>query len=588
MRFWFTAYLFIQAGFFVKAEGQQTLHGHVPAAVARLGLKPIGRLSEAVRLKLAIGLPLRNKEELNSLFKQIYNPGSSKYHHYLTSAQFTEEFGPAESDYQAVKNFVEMNGLTVTATHQNRAILDVSGTVADIEKAFQITIYVYHHPAENRTFFAPDIEPSVNTNVPVSDINGLNNYSVPHPNLHKQSSLTASGSAPYSSYHGRDFRNAYIPDDTLSGYGQSVGLVEFDGYYLNDIQNYESQAGLPQVPIQNILIDDATGIPNADTNWVAEVSLDIELAISMAPNLARVCVFEGNKFYDILDSMVARSDIKQFSCSWLWTPGFLSTSTMDNFFLQMAVQGQSFFAASGDGDAIVGGLWGPTDDTLITIVGGTTLTMNGNGISYNSEKVWDWGYDPPGWDGNGYWGSSGGVSTSTSIPTWQQNINMSSNGGSTTMRNIPDVAMTADGIWVNYMNGLYGIFGGTSCAAPLWAGFIALVNQKAIVSGAPPVGFINPAIYSIAQSSSYAADFHDITAGNNAWPGSSNNFSAVAGYDLCTGLGSPAGRALINDLTLYPSITSISPAVVNRLQTLNDTITGSGFTNGSTSVSFGP
>ncbi len=92
------------------------------------------------------------------------------------------------------------------------------------------------------------------------------------------------------------------------------------------------------------------------------------------------------------------------------------------------------------------------------------------------------------------------------------------------------------------------VFGGTSCAAPLWAGFMALVNQQAAASGKPGVGFINPAIYAIAAGSSYAACFHDVTTGNNTWSGSPNSFYATNGYDLCTGLGTPAGQNLINAL----------------------------------------
>ena len=116
---------------------------------------------------------------------------------------------------------------------------------------------------------------------------------------------------------------------------------------------------------------------------------------------------------------------------------------MENAFQTMVTQGQSFFLASGDGDAFTGALMGPDDDTNITTVGGTTLTMNGSGARMPRMRF---ELDKPAWwySGNGYWGSSGGISTRNSIPIWQQGISMSSNGGSTTMRNVPDVAMTAN------------------------------------------------------------------------------------------------------------------------------------------------
>src|SRR5438105_2209317 len=214
----------------------------------------------------------------------------------------------------------------------------------------------------------------------------------------------------------------------------------------------------------------------------------------------------------------------------------------------MVAQGQSFFNASGDSDAFLPGevddpgFFGtPSASPNITQVGGTTLSTSGPRGSWTSETVWNFG------DGSG---SSGGISTYYSIPVWQQGISMSANLGSTSHRNIPDVALTADNVFV-IADGGYGYtgVGGTSVAAPLWAGFTALVNQQAASSGSPSVGFLNPALYAIGKGSSYSADFHDIKTGNNKWSGSPNLFPAVAGYDLCTGWGTPVGQNLINALT---------------------------------------
>ena len=116
------------------------------------------------------------------------------------------------------------------------------------------------------------------------------------------------------------------------------------------------------------------------------------------------------------------------------------------------------------------------------------------------------------------------------------------------MRNIPDVALTADDVFVDYNNGTNGGFGGTSCAAPLWAGFCALVNQQSVAVSGTTVGFLNPALYAIADGTNYTDCFHDITTGNNIGTGTPGLFYAVAGYDLCTGLGTPNGTNLINAL----------------------------------------
>jgi len=189
----------------------------------------------------------------------------------------------------------------------------------------------------------------------------------------------------------------------------------------------------------------------------------------------------------------------------------------------------------------------PSDSPHITLVGGTTLTT-GPSASYTSETVWNWGIEfGSTYDGIG---SSGGISTSYKIPSWQTNVSMVLNGGSTTLRNVPDVALTGDHVWVIFGAGQAGWFGGTSCAAPLWAGFTALINQQAMTNGLSSVGFLNPALYNIASGPNYTNCFHDITTGNNEWSGSPALFSAVSGYDLATGLGTPNGTNLINAILL--------------------------------------
>src|ERR1017187_6479726 len=328
-------------------------------------------------------------------------------------------------------------------------------------------------------------------------------------------------------------------------------------------------AALPNVPIQVVLLDGFNGIPvTSDPDGIAEASLDIEMAISMAPGLSNVVVFDAGPnngvLNDILNAMAAKPQVKQFSSSWIgWSP----SATSDNIFKQMALQGQSFFEACGDGDSWVNNVlldvygstisW-PASDPYVTSVGGTSLMMNGLGASYASERVWNDGNTPPGWDGSGYVGSGGGISASYSIPSWQQGLDMSANRGSSTMRNFPDVAMVAENFVIAANGSTSTGWWGTSFAAPLWAGFMALVNQEAVANGQPAVGFLNPALYALGQSADYTNNFHDITVGNNATPTSGGLFPAVPGYDLCTGWGSPKGSNLIHSLAL-PQRLGIAP-----------------------------
>jgi hypothetical protein len=552
----------------VFGAGWKSLHGHVPSVVSNLTAK--GLLPATNQLNLAIGLPLRDVPGLDAFLAQLYDPASPNFRQFLTPEEFTARFGPTEQDYEAVKNFARTNGLAVTTTYSNRLVLDVAGSAAAVEKAFHITLRTYRDPARARDFYAPDTEPLVDAALPVVDVQGVSDFSRPQPRLHRMNALAAnaianSGSAPdgSGSYFGNDFRNAYVPGTTLTGAGQAVGLFEADGFYSKDIAAYAAAAGngRTNIAIQTVLLDGFSGVPTPGAySGSPEVSLDIEMAMAIAPGLAKIVVFEGspNNFApnDILNSMLASSaTVKNLSCSWGWSGG--PNTTTGSIFTNMAAVGQSFFNAAGDSDAFTTGASSangvdnpslantPSSSPIITVVGGTTLTMNGNGASYASETVWNWGYNS---SAGRYVGSSGGISSYFSIPSWQTNINMAARGGSAKQRNIPDVALTADNVFVDYGNGSRAYFGGTSCAAPLWAGFTALANQQAAAGGKPGVGFINPAIYAIAAGSSYAACFHDVTTGNNTWSGSPNSFYATNGYDLCTGLGTPAGQNLINAL----------------------------------------
>ena len=553
-----------------RAAGSKILPGHVPPILTRLSA--FGSLPSSNHLNLAIGLPLRKAPELAAFLDRLYDPASPDYRHYLTPDQFTEQFGPTPEDYQAVTAFARQNNLLVSRTHGNRLVLDVNGSVADIQRAFHVTLKVYHHPTEARDFYAPDAEPSVEANLPVADISGLDNLCPPQPKSLRHIDPAArtqvaprTGSGPAGTFWGNDFRAAYLPGVALTGTGQNLGLVEFSGYYASDITAYESKAGLPAVPLQNVSVDNDPGAPTK--NGDIEVSTDIEMAIAMAPGLAKIYVFDAGPYgsqYDVLEAMVASNNISQFSCSWGWAGG--PTNTIDGIFEEMMAQGQSFFSAAGDSDAFTLGatsangvdnpslLNAPASSPYITQVGGTSLSTTGPGGTWSGETVWNWGFD------NGsYVGTSGGISSYYAIPAWQASVSMSANGGSASFRNIPDVAANADNVYITYNNGGSTTNeGGTSCAAPLWAALAALINEQAKAAGRPAIGFINPAIYTLGRSAGYAASFHDITTGDNTSGDSPGNYHAVAGYDLCTGWGTPAGQNLINAIAGFEALT-LSP-----------------------------
>lgn len=522
------------------------------------GLQPLGGLPPDRPMRLTIGLPLRHTNELAGLLARIYNPSDPLYRHFLTPQQFAARFSPTLSQYESVMSFARQNGFEIADTCSNRMLIDIRGRTSDVERTFNVHLFRYRHPTEPREFFAPNRPPAIPLDLPIVDIGGLSNYGLPHPRIRPaQTAAPKTGSASGGGYLGGDFRAAYTPGVPLNGAGQAVGLVEFGGFYTNDILRYDQDASQAQVPLQTVLIDGFSGISSNTTNNV-EVSIDIEAVEAMAPGLSNILIYEAsptNSPNDILNRMVEDNAAAQLSCSWGWSGG--PSATTDQIFQQMAAQGQSFFCASGDDDAYPPGAVdnpsdnnAPADSPYLTVVGGTTLATTGPAGSWQSEMVWNWG---------GGEGSGGGISSYYPIPSWQQGISMQNNGGSTSWRNIPDVSLTADNIYAVYNNGLSGTVGGTSCATALWAGFMALVNQQAATLGQPRIGFLNPAIYLIGAGENYSAGFHDIVTGNNFSPSSPTSFAAVTGYDLCTGWGTPAGYNLIAALTAPADPLQISP-----------------------------
>jgi subtilase family serine protease len=350
---------------------------------------------------------------LEELLGQIYDPRSTNFHRFLTTQEFTARFGPTEEDYRALMEFAAANGLAVAGTHPNRLVLDVEGSAANVEHAFRVTLRTYRHPSEPRDFFAPDAEPSVPSGLAVADIWGLTDYGLPRPLAHpvgpsKPSLQNYNGSGPDGFYRGADFRNAYAPGTGLTGSGQTAAVVEFDGYYAADIVSYENRSGYGQVPLETVLLDKVSGTPgySGSTNAVAEVSLDIELVIAMAPGLSTLIVYEGISPYDVFNRIATDNSAKQVSCCWSWSVGPTYNwgrfrGTLDSQLAEMAAQGQAFFQASGDADAYTGSQalsTGagpiPVDSVYVASVGGTTLSMSGAGGAWSAETVWNSGRTP--------------------------------------------------------------------------------------------------------------------------------------------------------------------------------------------------
>ena len=328
---------------------------------------------------------------------------------------------------------------------------------------------------------------------------------------------------------------------SANGSNQVIALFELGAYLASDITEYANYFGLPSPKLTNILVDGGSG-----SAIDAEVTLDIELAIALAPQ-SQIYVYEGpNSNQGVLDTYnrIATDNLaKQVSTSWGMSESLENAQYLQAesaIFLQMAAHGQTIYAAAGDSGAyddyptLTLEVDDPASQPYVVGVGGTRLTVNSTSGAYSNESVWNNG------QGNGAGG--GGVSTAWPLPSWQTNISTVS---SKTHRNVPDVALNADpntGYSI-YYNGQWTTYGGTSCAAPLWAAFTACINQERLATQKPALGFANPLLYTIGTGSSYSANFHDVTSGNNL------HYAAGPGYDNASGWGSFNGANLFASLT---------------------------------------
>jgi subtilase family serine protease len=569
------------SGATIAAQAQQPLlTRHVRDVVANGQAPAVGHLSATRSMRLVLALPLRDRTGLENFLRDAYDPTSASYRKFLTVEQFTERFGPSQEDYDSLIQFAKSSGLTVVETSRNRVNLTVTGSVGTIERALHVNMVVYQHPTESRTFFAPDREPSTDTGMQLWAIGGLDTYSRPKPMYHRVDSNGVSaegvhsnatiGSGPSASFLGSDMRAAYYVDGnasaTLTGAGQSLGLFEFLGTDLTDLTTYyKNVSQTNNVPVTLKSVDTQNTLCKEPSCDDTEQTLDMTQSLGMAPGMSSLVMWigtgglSGQTLDDagILNGMATASPLNaQLSCSWAWTPA--DPTTDDVYFLEFAAQGQNFFTASGDDGSWAHAefVW-PADSVYVTSVGGTDLDTSSAAGPWKSETGWS--------DGGG------GISPDDfPIPSWQVAAAAGCSKCSQKYRNGPDVSANANFtfyVCADQTTCSANLYGGTSFATPMWAGYLALANEQYLSNGATStLGFINPALYAIYAGSSYDTDFHDITSGGNT-------YGATVGYDLATGLGSPNGNNLINalapvsesfSLTAKPKALSLAPGKIGK------------------------
>ena len=620
----------VLAGAALAAAGGSTPRGRVRVGSTTplpAGARITGTTAPSTSLRLTIALEPQDASALSNYATGVSTPGSALFRHYLTVPQFADRFGATDAHIAAVESALRAARLKVGTVTANKLTIPVTGTAAQIESAFSVSL-AQVKLASGRVAYANEQAPALPATISkyVQGVIGLNDLTVDEPqgltvghHVRLASSTRApraigNGPAPCSSATttGQDF-SAYTADEIAGAYGfsdyyaagdegagQTVAVFEEEPYQTPDISSYQTCYST-SASISNIDVDGGPGDFITDDT---EAALDIEQIIGLAPE-ANILVYQGPPSEivpaspaDILTAMVSQDRAKVLSSSWGACEAQTDSAVIssENTTLQeAAAQGQSFFISSGDSGSTdcyqtTRGTEGqdtslsvidPGGQRFATAVGGTAMgeVVNVDGTpfwelptdgSYPGEFVWNDGI-PDGSVGDQASASGGGVSSLWQMPSYQTTAakslgvissDSSQSCGGQFCRQVPDVSADADpnSGYVVFAQARFGVVGGTSAAAPLWAAFTALANASSACRGLT-VGFENPALYQLAGSA-FAANFHDVTAadaspftgeaGNDAFdaaglPNSDNphNLYPLAnGYDMATGLGSPIGNVL--------------------------------------------
>lgn len=461
----------------------------------------------------------------------------------MSREEFAARFGADPTDIRRVAEFARQAGLTVVDASEARRSVVLSGTVAQFAAAFDVQLNLYAHPdgGSFRGRQGPVRIPADLQDV-VEGVFGLDDRPQAMPRLRRLAVADAASPAPTSFTPDTVARLYNFPTD-VTGAGECVAIVELGGgSRSSDLKAYFHQLGIPAPKVVSVLIDHAHNRPDGPDGADGEVMLDIEVVGAVAPGATIAVYFAPNTDQGFLDAVsTAVHDATHrpsvVSISWggpevTWTGAAMNA--MDQAFQAAAAMGVSVFCASGDNganDFPAGAQHQPGNHVDFPAssphaigCGGTRITVAGGRVT--QEVVWN---------DDGHGATGGGYGTVFPRPDWQ----------STTVpdqgRGVPDVAGNASPVsgYVVRVDGRSAVIGGTSAVAPLWAGLTALINQKRGTA----VGFIAPRLHSLIGTPA----LRDVTDGNN------DGFPAGAGWDPCTGAGSPDGEALAGAFSAPPS-----------------------------------
>ncbi len=472
---------------------------------------------------------------------------------HLSREEFAAAHGADPADLEKVEEFAHEHGLDVVEVNAAQRRLVVSGTVAAFSAAFGVSLATYEHPGGTYRGRVGHVQVPEDLAPIIQAVMGLDNRPQAQPHFRffgEGGGAVRPLAAGTISYTPPQLARLYDFPAGLDGSGQCIAIIELGGgYRLTDLKNYFHQLGTALPKINSRSVDGGHNRPSTPDSADGEVMLDIEVAGAVAPGAKIVVYFAPNTdagFHDAIISAIHDTINKPsvISISWgspesQWTSQAMQA--MDQAFQDAAGVGVTICVASGDN----GSADGQTDSLLHAdfpasspyALGCGGSRLDGSGTTINNEVVWN--------EGQNGGATGGGISDVFDRPAWQAGANVppSANPGGRIGRGVPDVAGNADpdtGYQV-LVDGQQFVIGGTSAVAPLWAGLIALLNQKV----GHAVGYLNPVLYALPGS---AGAFRDITTGNNDISGKNGPYPAGTGWDACTGWGSPDGAKLLKAL----------------------------------------
>ena len=594
-----------------------TLNGNRPPLAT--AANDIGAVDDALRLErliLVLKPDANQSAALEAFLVSVRDHASPHFGQWMTGKDFARHFGVADADMAIVSQWLIRHGFTIDEIPTGGRAIVFSGTVASIRATFHTEIHRYlyqgaHHLANAGDPQIPgELAAVVDGLVSLHDFHSrpLNTRQTANPDY-------TNGSTHYLAP--ADFQTIYdlspLSAQAINGSGRSIAILGRSNVNVSDIQTFRSSMNLPTNPPEIIVNGSDPGLVSGDEG---ESDLDLEWSGAVAPaatikfvtsmTTATTDGIDLSAQYAVSNNVADIVSLSYGQCEA--SLGSAALSFYNNLWQQAAAQGMTVVVSSGDSGAAGcdissasratqgRGVNGLCSSPYSTCVGGTELadtanpslywasgnTGYGSALSYIPEVVWN---ESGANGGQGLWASGGGASSHYTKPAWQNTPGVPADG----KRDVPDIALAAathDGYLVYSSDNatqtqtLYA-FGGTSAAAPSFAGILALVAQKTGYR----LGAANPTLYGLAthQANGGGTYFHNVTSGNNSVPGVTG-FSASTNqpfYNQATGLGSVDGNQLVThwtDLLPVSSTTiasSSNPGVFGQNLTLTATVSAS-------------